>query len=196
VPVAADCRRAVEETGELLRSLGHDVRPFDPDYGILAMAIYPRYIHGVRQDILRMPRPDLLERRTRGFARWGALWAPFVDRARRNEAEYAKRIFAVFDDHDVLLTPMTARPPVRVMRWEGMGTARTVDSMGRVYPFAVPWNTLGNPAASVPAMLNSDNLPVAVQLVGRPNDERTIVALAAQIEAERPWSSPRPPIAA
>jgi amidase len=54
---------------------------------------------------------------------------------------------------------------------------------------------LGNPAASVPALLAADNLPIAVQLVGRPNDEHTIMALAAQVEAERPWSSPRPPAA-
>ena len=54
---------------------------------------------------------------------------------------------------------------------------------------------LGNPAASVPALLRADGLPIAVQLVARPGDEHTIVALAAQIESERPWSEPRPPIA-
>jgi amidase len=195
VPVAAACRRAVDEIGELLRSLGHDARPYEPDYGILAMGFYPRYAHGIRQDALRMPHPDRLERRTRGFARWGAFWAPFVDRARRKEADYARRIFTVFDEHDVLVTPMTARPPVEVMRWEGMGATRTIDGMSRVYPYAATWNMLGNPAASVPALLDEDGLPIAVQLVGRPNDEHTIVSLAAQIESERPWASPRPPAA-
>jgi amidase len=48
----------------------------------------------------------------------------------------------------------------------------------------------------VPALLDDDGLPVAVQLVARPNDEPTIVSLAAQIESERPWSDPRPSIAA
>jgi amidase len=36
-------------------------------------------------------------------------------------------------------------------------------------------------------------LPRAVQLVGRPNDEATLIALAAQIEAARPWAQNRPP---
>jgi amidase len=76
-----------------------------------------------------------------------------------------------------------------------MGALRTSNGMGRVYPFSPPWNSLGNPAASVPALLSDDGLPIAVQLVGRPNDEHTVVALAAQIEAERPWSDPKPPIA-
>jgi amidase len=110
-----------------------------------------------------------------------------VDRARREEADHAKRILALFDDVDVLITPMTAQPPIKVMRWEGMGALRTAEGMGRVYPYAGTWNVLGNPAASVPALLNEDGLPIAVQLVAPPNDEHTIVSLAAQIEAERPW---------
>ena len=77
-----------------------------------------------------MPHQDRLERRTRGFARLGQPWGPFVDRARRDEAAHAKRIFALFDDHDVLLTPMTAQPPVEVMRWEGLGALRTTEGMG------------------------------------------------------------------
>ena len=195
VPVAADCRRAVDEIGELLRSLGHEVRPQDPDYGLLAMPFFPRYFNGIREDVLRMPHPGRLERRTRGFARLGMAWAPFVPRARRLEGVYRERILSIFDDHDALITPMTAQPPVEVMRWEGLGALRTADGMSRVYPFAATWNVLGNPAASVPALLNADGLPVAVQLVVPPNDEHTAVALAAQIEAEHPWAEPRPPVA-
>jgi len=193
VPVASDCRRAVGETAELLRSLGHDVREQDPDYGLLATSFFARYFHGIREDVLRMPHPERLERRTRGFARLGLPWTPFVARARREEHGHAERIFGFFDEHDVLLTPMTAQPPIEVMRWEGLGALRTAEGMGRVYPYAGTWNVLGNPAASVPALLNDDGLPVAVQLVARPNDEHTIVSLAAQIEAERPWPE-RPPI--
>jgi amidase len=33
-----------------------------------------------------------------------------------------------------------------------------------------------------------------VQLVGRPNDEPTLLSLAAQVEAERPWADRRPPV--
>jgi amidase len=195
VPVASDCRRAVAEIGELLGSLGHQVEERDPNYGLLAMPFFPRYFNGIREDVQRMPHPSRLERRTHGFSRLGLMWAPFVDRSRRLESEYAERILAVFDDYDVVITPMTAKPPVEVMRWEGLGALRTADGMSRVYPFAATWNVLGNPAASVPALLNDDGLPVAVQLVARPNDEHTLVALAAQIEAERPWADPKPPVA-
>jgi amidase len=49
------------------------------------------------------------------------------------------------------------------------------------------WNVTGNPAASVPAGLGADGLPLAVQLVGRIGDEPTLLRVAAQLEPTRPW---------
>lgn len=194
LPLHPECKRALTETAELLESLGHDVEEADPDYGLLLPTFMARYMGGIHQDVQRMPYPERLERRTRGFGRWGALWARGLSRARAAEKEQADRIFRIFDNHDVLLTPMTAQPPIPVMKWEGLGATRTIDGMSRVYPYAATWNMLGNPAASVPSHKTDDNLPIAVQLVGRPNDEQTIVALAAQIEAERPWGSDHPDV--
>ena len=59
-------------------------------------------------------------------------------------------------------------------------------------PYAACWNFTGQPACSVPAGFAADGLPRAVQIVGRPNDEATLIALAAQIESERPWAPQRP----
>ncbi|MDQ3759952.1 MAG: amidase family protein, partial [Actinomycetota bacterium] len=50
------------------------------------------------------------------------------------------------------------------------------------------------PAASVPVGFSKCGLPLAVQLVGRPNDEATLLSLAAQLERERPWADKRPPV--
>jgi amidase len=54
------------------------------------------------------------------------------------------------------------------------------------------WNVTGNPAASVPAGFGTDGLPLAVQLVGRPHDETTLLTVSAQLEAARPWAAARP----
>jgi amidase len=40
----------------------------------------------------------------------------------------------------------------------------------------------------VPAGFTDDGFPLAVQLVARPGDEATLVSLASQIEAARPWA--------
>jgi amidase len=82
--------------------------------------------------------------------------------------------------------------PIR--RWEGKGALQTVLGMSRFYPYCVPWNHLGNPAMSVPLGFGADGLPLAIQIIGRPGDETTLLSLAAQIEAERPWADRRPPI--
>jgi amidase len=66
--------------------------------------------------------------------------------------------------------------------------------MSRFYPYCVPWNHLGNPAMAVPAGFSSEGMPLSVQIVGRPGDEATLLSLAAQLEAERPWADKRPPI--
>jgi amidase len=194
-PVDAGVRRAVRETAELLRSLGHDVREADPAYGQVGNSLVPRYLRGIHDDAVRMSRRRRLDRRTQGMARLGGLFTPgLIAKIRAAEAAHAARVNALFDQHDVLLTAVIARPPVEVGRWEGLGAVRTLLGNAITYPFTGVWNALGQPAASVPAGTTPDGLPLAVQLVARPNEEATLLSLAAQIETERPWSERRPPV--
>jgi amidase len=65
--------------------------------------------------------------------------------------------------------------------------------MGRA-PFQAIFNATGQPAAVVPWGLDGDGLPIAVQLVGRPADEATLLALSTQIESAHPWASRRSPV--
>ena len=61
-------------------------------------------------------------------------------------------------------------------------------------PFQAIFNVTGQPAAVVPWGSDATGLPTAVQLVGRPFDEVTLLALSTQIESARPWADRRPPI--
>jgi amidase len=192
---SADARAAVDSTAELLRSLGHDVREQNPRYGQLLPEIMPRYLAGVCDDAARLQEPERLERRTRTLARLGRrLRGRPLARALRREAKVTARIGAIFTDHDVLLTPVTAKPAPRADGWRGKGALATFDG-GRPYVcYTAVWNYTGQPAAAVPAGIAQDGLPLAVQLVGRPNAETTLISLAAQLEAARPWSQHRPPL--
>jgi amidase len=195
VKLAERHRWALEETAELLRSLGHEVRERDPEYGSVGNGVTPLYLGGIREDVRGVPYPERLERRTRGFARLGAPYAGRgVSRARRARARHAARINRIFDECDVLMTLVSRIPPVQVGRWERKGAFRMLLGMSAVYPYNAVWNYLGNPAAAVPAGFTDDGLPLSVQLVGRPNDEATLLSLAAQLEAERPWADRRPPL--
>jgi amidase len=189
-----DAARAVHQTVELLRSLGHEVTERDPDYGIGGIPeVLTRYLRGIHDDARALAHPERLERRTRGMARLGALIPPaLLERSLANEAEFTRRLNSVLEDHDVLITPATAAPPPHVGQFEGRGAVWTLNAIAGLVPFNGVWNVTGQPAASVPAGFGSDGLPRAVQIVSRPNDEATLLSLAGQIEAERPWAQQRP----
>jgi amidase len=187
-------RRAVQQTAELLRSLGHDVAEREIDYGPTAWPnLVARYLRGIHDDARRVEHPARLEPRTRAMARLGALVpAGQVARARAAEEALAARINAIFDHADVVLTPGPSGPPFRVGQFHGRGALWTLNAITARVPYYGVVNVTGQPAASVPAGFDDQGLPLAVQLVGRPGDEATLLSLAAQIEQARPWADRRP----
>jgi amidase len=194
--VSDEVKATVAEAAEMLRSLGHDVAEKDPDWGRISDNISARFLHGVAATIEDVPHPERLERRTRGFGRLGkvlpdGLFEKAVGPGR--DADRA-RVEALFDSHDVLVMPTMGGTALPVRRWEGRGAIRTVLGMSRFYPFCVPWNHLGNPAMAVPFGFGADGMPLSIQVVGRRGDESTLLSLAAQIEAERPWADRTPPL--
>lgn len=187
---------AVEDAAGALASRGHRVVRRDPEYAMVGTRITGRYLGGIRDDIEATEHPERLERRTRGFRRLAAAngGERATARAVADEPRDARRILAIFDHCDVLITPTVGTPAFEVERWESSGTLRTLLGMSRRLPFTAVWNHLGNPAASVPFGVTASGLPLAIQLIGRPDDEATLLSLAAQIEAERPWADRRPPV--
>ena len=192
-----DVTRALESTADLLRARGHTVVDGEVDMRArdvpVILGLMFRAVHDFVDEV---DRPQRLERRTRAFARPGA-WVSdrMIERLRMAESAMAARIASVFDDHDALLAPVTAAPAVPAGVMEGRGAIATYLWETGWVPFTILWNITGQPAASVPAGHTADGLPVAVQLVGRPGDESTILSLAAELEAERPWTDRRPRIA-
>jgi amidase len=195
-PTVSDVAKgAVAEMAEVLRSLGHETAQHDPDWGLIGNNMVPRYLRGAAEDFAKAPEPGRLERRTKGFAALGRLIPEraFQQALRAREAD-AARVNAIFDSHDLLMTPVMGGTALPVRRWEGRGALWTVLGMGRFYPYCIPWNHLGNPAMAVPSGFTADGMPLSVQIVARPGEEATLLSLAAQIEAERPWADHRPPI--
>jgi len=191
-----DAKGAVADAAELLRGLGHDVTQRDPDWGNIGNNITARFLGGVAQTVREVPHPERLESRTRGFGRLGSILPrSLYERARTDgRAGDSARVNAIFDDYDVLVMPVMGGTALPIRRWEGKGALQTVLGMSRFYPYCVPWNHLGNPAMAVPAGFDADGMPLSFQVIGRRGEEATLLSLAAQIEAERPWADSRPPI--
>ena len=187
-------RRAVEETADLLRSLGHEAVERDVDYGRASfLNVLARYLRGIHDEASVVPYPERLEPRTRAMIRRGGLVArPAITRARATEAGLAARIGAVFATADVVLLPGPTGPPFRVGWLAGRGAATTLNAAASRIPYYGIFNATGHPACSIPAGFDGDGLPLAVQLAGRSRDEATLLALATQIEQARPWAERRP----
>jgi amidase len=193
--VSDEAKQVVADAAGFLSSLGHQVEPRDPDWGPIGDTISARFLKGVAETVEEVPHPERLERRTRGFGRLGGILPEALYRKamERRPAEQA-RVNTIFDDHDVLVTPVMGGTALPVRRWEGKGALQTVLGMARFYPYCVPWNHLGNPAMAVPFGFSPEGMPLSIQVIGRPGDEATLLSLAAQIESERPWADARPPI--
>ena len=96
---------------------------------------------------------------------------------------------------DVVLCPTLAAPPLPIgaIR-DDDDPAADFESQKRFTPFTSPYNISGQPSISVPLHWTKEGLPVGMQVVGRPFDECTIIALAAELEQARPWMHRRHPL--
>jgi amidase len=197
-PIDKRVLAAFERTVALLRSLGHDLVESSPDYPLwLGPHLVARFLRGAYESATDIGHVERMERRTRHIVRAGELVGERgIARALASEAALTERLGRVFAHHDALLLPTTARPALRVGEYEGRGMLWTMNGGTRLIPFLGTWNATGQPAVSIPAGFTDDDddkLPLAVQLVGRPHDEATLISLAAQLESERPWAQHRPP---
>jgi amidase len=119
-----------------------------------------------------------------------------ADAAAAQAAADAERLNTIFDEADVVLTPVFTRRPPRVREYDGRSGARTLYGMVRLAPYSGAFNHTGQPAVSVPAGFTADGFPLGAQLVGPPDSEARLISLSAQLERARDWPAQRPAVAA
>jgi amidase len=129
----------------------------------------------------------------------------------------AREVMRFHEEYDVLLTPVLGSPPLPIGALQPRGAelfahqtiARfklgralkfrriieaTVSRVFEFVPFSPVANITGQPSMSVPLFWNNQGLPIGTMFSGRFGDEATLLRLAAQLEAARPWQHRRPPV--
>jgi amidase len=186
---------ALHGTADALRELGHEVVEREFPWGLVFGNFLARYLRGVHDEAAKMPFPERLSRRTRGYMRMGSLIPdPVLARARAEEAKDRDRAATIFaDGFDLVVMPLFARRPPKVMYHDGRSAFWTLNSNGRWVPYPPVFNHTGQPAAAVPAGFAGDGFPLTVQLVAPTDGEAVLMSLAAQLERDRDWPAHRPP---
>jgi amidase len=197
------CAGAVDDAAELLRGLGHEVEQVDPPWqreevkdvfgavfcSHIALSIaYSGMVAG------RDPAAEDMEPMS---------WAIFSMVQKMKAVEqlgatvrlqaFARELVTFLEGYDALLTPALAERPLPLgsLDTAAPDPMATFTRSGYFTPFTPIFNATGQPGISLPLFHGDDDLPVGVQLAGRPADEATLLALAAQLEAVSPWSERR-----
>ncbi|MBJ7332655.1 MAG: amidase [Solirubrobacteraceae bacterium] len=206
--VAPEVIAVVRETAELLASLGHEVVEADPPWqstemaaiftasfgpAVCAQMAFAGMIAG------REPTADDVE----PLSWW--LWersrelnAVAAEIAGAQLQGFGRALVAWTDDYDAVLTPALAEVAVPFGEVDPRSSdpAAAFARSGTFTPFTAALNISGQPAISLPiAAREGDDLPIGVQLIGRPAQEGELLSLSAQIEAARPWADRLSPLA-
>jgi len=104
----------------------------------------------------------------------------------------ARKIVMFFDTIDILVMPVYLHSPIRVGEWAALSPEETFDNIVHWIAPSPIANATGQPAISLPVGFDDKGVPIAVQLIGKPTAEATLISLAAQLEAANPMYKLRP----
>ncbi len=201
------CSRAVSETVELLRSLGHDVEEVDPPWqadglGELFGAVFSIQIARsiAASGTLAGREPTAQDMEPMSWAIFSMVQSLNAVQGAGVVAQlqaFTRRLISFLEPYDALLTPALAERPLALgtLDTAAPDPMATFTRSGRFTPFTPVVNASGQPAISLPLFQGEDGLPLAVQIVGRPAGEEALLALATQLESAHPWADRRPALA-
>jgi Asp-tRNA(Asn)/Glu-tRNA(Gln) amidotransferase A subunit family amidase len=185
----ADVKTAALAAFDELRGQGATIEDVDAPTLDLAGAIWVTMLSEVyefhRETIRDQPQNYGEGIRTRIYM--GALvTAADYQRGQRLRARLRREVMALLEGVDALIFPGHAAP---AQRFEDIQMGQIIVPGSR---YTNVWNLLGLPAVVIPCGFNRDGLPLAIQIVGRPFDEATVLRIARAYERATDWHTRRP----
>ena len=225
-PADPEVVAAVRETAKLLESLGHDVTEAKPTYDqdLFSYSFFRLFCCAAAGEVLNTQRliGRELTRSDVELTTWmGALFGRAMTGGEFSLAlrdlQTVMRDWAHFlSDYDVLLTPVTARPPPKhgaltpprherlvmetIARTNASRIVKIPGVIDRIVakaydysPYTMFGNAGGLPSMSVPLSMSRDGLPIGSLFTARYGRDGLLYRLAGQLEEARPWFSTRAP---
>lgn len=199
--------RAINSTAKLCQSLKHHVEAMKlPINGQELTDAFLGYwaagAVGLDADIKNLlgpgtKREDVLEPWTIGLMEYGRKIGLFqaVGRATKAFGLAAAALEGFFKDFDVILSPVMRIPPFKLgyhdphLDFDTL-MARVMDEVA----YTPLHNACGTPAMSIPLYWTQSGLPIGSQFAAWRGGEATLLQLAFELEAARPWAKRRPAV--
>ncbi len=195
--MAGDVRAQFRAALEVLTSLGLRVEPVafprPNDARTSAFAVILAEAASIHEDWVR-DRPGDYGPETLDLLRQGLfVTATQYLRAQKVRALLLHAMEELLRPYAALVLPTTPIVAPAIEQKTVTFGGRDVEVRGLLTRFTRLINLVGLPAITVPCGFGADGLPVGLQIVGRPMDERTILTLAHAYEQATPWHTRRPP---
>lgn len=192
-----DVRGAFQEALRVLGTLGVHVEdvalPHAAEATIAQTAIIMSESASVHERWLR-ERPEDYGGEIRARLRRGQFFAATQYlRAQRTRALVVREVGDLLRRYAALVLPTTPCVAPLITQDTVVIENHTRDVRGALTRLTRFANFTGLPAISVPCGAGVDGMPVGLQIVGRPMDEATVLALAHAYEQATPWHGLRPP---
>jgi amidase len=190
-PIAAANRDAIRHAGEVLKRAGHRIVDIDGNrIGKLAQDAGLVFDRMICVNLARL-LDDLSQVEPLAAAvalRGRQITARELQAAEMTAVQLAHAMWRLFEDVDVLLTPMLSGPPLPIgsfpldhddvdLHWRRMADFA---------PFATIANVAGIPALSIPHG-EADGLPLSAQLMGPMASDGLLLRVARQLQKATPW---------
>ncbi|SHN34848.1 amidase [Cryptosporangium aurantiacum] len=187
-PPDAETVAGLHRVGRALGLAGHSTFARHPRVPVSLQTLAGAFwVGSVAAELPANVDESLLQPRTRTHVALGraALRAGLADQKQRDR--WRDRALAFFDDVDLLVVPVLARPPAAAESWSTKPWWTNAQMSTRVAPYPNLWNLASFPALAVPAGVRADGAPASVQLVGPPGAEDLLLGTAAQLAEVLPW---------
>jgi aspartyl-tRNA(Asn)/glutamyl-tRNA(Gln) amidotransferase subunit A len=200
VPLSTPVRRAFDNCMSVLAGLGARLVDVSlPSAGLIDdayLAIQPAeayHVHHTQRALFLARRsmygPDVAVRLEKAEAVSLADYLEAQQARRQVQADFAQLFAAQID---LLLSPVSAGPPVHVGDEELEHEGRRVSFRSLVMPFTRPQSIAGLPACAIRAGFDEHGVPVGMQLTGPPWSEPLVLRAAhalytATPEIQTPW---------
>jgi amidase len=202
-----EVEQAIRATAKLCESLKHKVElaklPINgPEVTEAFLGYWAAGTVGLEVEIEKMlgkgvKREDVLEPWTIGLMELGRKRGLFqaVGRANKAFTEAAAALEGFFKHYDVILSPVLRIPPYKLGYHDPRTDfdtllARVMDEVA----YTPLHNACGTPALSVPLYWTKSGLPIGSQFAAWRGGEATLLQLAYELEAARPWAKKRPAV--